>query len=147
MEIPDLTELTQYRDIEAYYDAVPEAALSPESDYGVWWRDDDGGVWRVTYVHETGDVYAVRSPGVTSGRLRIGGVETTLVSAGEHAGPVVVLGTIDTFTEEQEEAARLRSPHRVAEPPLEAVIPGWPDRCGQQGSLGWVLSMIREHVQ
>lgn len=139
----ELLELDSFPTVEAFYLEHPAAHRSPESDYGVWWRDDDGGVWRVTYVHHTGHVYAVRSAGVRSGVANIGGQRCVLVSAGPGDGPVIILGQLPTFSDEREAEVRAASPYRVAAPPeMERAMEGWPDQCGPQGGLAWVLERV-----
>lgn len=128
-------EFEQFPDIEAYYAAHPEARASVESDYGVWWKDEDGGNWRVTYVHETGHVYAICLGSTSSGLVSIGGEEAVMVSAGDgRSGPVVILGTIEACGD-----IGLRAPD-----PAERVLEGWADKCGEQGSLAWVIGRLRE---
>lgn len=135
-EDPDApVDLEAYPDREAFYDANPEARGSGESDYGVWWRDDDRGTWRISWVHATGDVYAVRAP-------RPAPRDTTYAGWLQLAGlygarmPVVVLGNV----------GKLRSTGPDAfdhTEPLEAILPGWGERCGELGSLAWAVRRIR----
>jgi len=136
-------QVRTFPDIEAYYEAEPAARLSPESDYGCWWRDADGGVWRVSYVHETGDVYAIRSRGVESGLFRLGQEVVALVSSGRAEGPVVILGRLAPWTEDQAKASE--TPHRpmgIEPPPSATALEGWADFCGAQGSLDWVYYRV-----
>lgn len=133
----DLAEMEKYPDIDAYYDAYPKARMSIESDYGVWWKDDDGGTWRVTYVHETGHVYAICSSGVASGVLRVGGQEAVYVSAGKAVGPVVILGTLHPNPWDPDEPSR--------EPLATKDAFGgdrWATVCGGQGSLAWIAERV-----
>ena len=50
----------RFRDVEAFYDARG-GRRSGESDFGSWWTDSVRGYpyFRVSAVHDTGDVYAV----------------------------------------------------------------------------------------
>lgn len=140
----DLQDLETHPDIEAFYSAHEAARYSGESDYGVWWKDDDGGNWRVTYVHETGHVYAICQGGTVSRRARIGGSPVDIVSAGAGAGPVVVMGILQPFPREEEERVRREHWAGVAPPePAESVLDGWAQKCGQQGSLAWAFNRIR----
>ncbi len=49
-----------YLSLEAFYDDNPARRASPEADYGVWWLGPDGFYprWRVSYIRDTGEVYA-----------------------------------------------------------------------------------------
>ena len=154
-----MPERLAYPNIEAYYRAWPAARDSVESDYGVWWRDDDGGIWRVTYVHETGHVYAilVGPRGATRRAARIGGQPVVMISAADDdhlPGPVAILGALDTWTDEQERAAGraateawrtagFRAPRpEWPQDPAGRLLDGWADICGQQGSLAWVMQRV-----
>ena len=132
-----LSDLETHPDIEAYYDAYPEARHSGESDYGVWWKDDDGGNWRVTYVHHTGHYYALHLGGTVSRRLAIAG-NPILVSSGDgrSEGPVLILGQGETCGD-----LTLRDTE-----PSEVVLEGWAEPCGSQGSLAWAVQRIRERA-
>lgn len=48
-----------FDDIEDFYDDNPVRRYSPECDYGVHWRTGDSDKWRVTYVRDTGEIYAI----------------------------------------------------------------------------------------
>ena len=45
--------------------AVPERKRSPEVDFGVWWyipgEADWGPHWRVSWIRDTGELYAIES--------------------------------------------------------------------------------------
>jgi hypothetical protein len=137
----DLNELDQFPDVEAFYRFEPRAERSGESDYGVWWRDDDGGVWRVSYVHDTGHVYAVRLGGVRSDFLRLGAEEVVLVSAGDEVGPVVILGRIAPRPWRSRRETFFGG--RRDDEPAEEALKGWTEECGQQGSLAWALARVQ----
>lgn len=155
----DLARLETFPDIEAFYNAHPAARHSVESDYGCWWKDDGGGNWRVTYVHDTGHVYAIGSGSTSSRSVRVGGEEVAVITPGESHGPVVILGQLPTFTKERE--AQVKSERLEAwkasgysralslgvyssEPPeIAAALEGWAQKCGEQGSLAWALAQIR----
>lgn len=159
MSTVDLLALETYPNIEAFYAAFPPARDSVESDYGCWWKDDDGGNWRVTYVHDTGHVYAVAAGCTIATHLRIGGEVVAIVSAGDNEGPVVILGQLRAFTQGRE--ARLKRErlerwkasgyrrelaadiHSSEPPEAGAALQGWAERCGEQGSLAWALQRVR----
>jgi hypothetical protein len=150
--------LETYPSIQAFYTRYAEARHSAESDYGVWWRDADGGVWRVTYVHDTGHVYAVRGSH-WSGAVTLGDHEVLVVSAGNGEGLVVILGRLPTFTLEREGqlqrelrdawaesgyARELAPRSQYSGPPeMEYAFEGWAEVCGTQGSLEWAYQRVR----
>lgn len=136
-----------YRNIEAFYTRFPAARRSPESDYGVWWKCPDGKNWRVTYVHATGHVYAIQLGGTTS--FFDSGLDATVIMAGDkgpNEGPVVILGKIEPFPEEEEDRVRRSNRFRVAPPPIEGIIDGWAEKCGEQGSLEWIYDRIQSRT-
>ncbi len=58
-----------FGNIEEYYGENAERRYSVEADYGFHWRlDGEPERWRVSYVRNTGEVYAVRLAGTGSGR-------------------------------------------------------------------------------
>lgn len=60
--------------IEVFYDERPERRFSGEADYGVYWRANGRNwpLWRVSYIHATGEIYAV--PLNDEGSVRVLGV-------------------------------------------------------------------------
>ena len=64
----------KFKHLEHFYSANPARRFSPEAGYGVHWRRTGWtGNWRVSYVRDTGEVYAL--PG------------------GPGDGPLLLLGT------------------------------------------------------
>ena len=62
----DLAALPRFENVETFYAADERRRFSPEWDYGVWWRstiEHRWPRWRVSWVVETGDLYAVRLAG------------------------------------------------------------------------------------
>ena len=51
-----------YPNLEAFYNENPARRESGEADYGCWWTVPgmDWPKWRVSYIYETGEVYAVQ---------------------------------------------------------------------------------------
>lgn len=92
---------------------------SPERDFGVWWRDEHGITYRVSWVLVTGEVVAVR-----------------LGAALGNAGQVEVLGVVpydgDPFTHRRESAQSA----------MDQILGGWADVCGAPGSLDWARSAL-----
>ena len=56
--------IISFANLEHFYSSNPARRFSPEAGYGVHWRLDRWeGSWRVCYVRETGEVYALRGSG------------------------------------------------------------------------------------
>lgn len=65
--------MNTYPNIEAFYSEDEARRRSGESDYGVWWTNEQRWpTWRVSYVQATGEVYAVQLQGM--GRVEVLGV-------------------------------------------------------------------------
>jgi hypothetical protein len=88
---------------------------SPESDYGVHWRDGDRAwpEWRVSYIRDTGEIYATRQGGRGSLVRLLGAVPADPVADGE-----VYYRTLD------------------------AILDGWADPGVSGFSLAWVTSRL-----
>jgi hypothetical protein len=57
--------MVEYRDRDAFYAADERRKHSAEADFGSRWRDDTGASWRISWLHDTGEIYAVRlGPGL-----------------------------------------------------------------------------------
>lgn len=56
-----------YPNIDDFYAENEERRRSGEADYGVWWTKPGPSwpKWRVSYIHKTGEVYAVQLTGGT----------------------------------------------------------------------------------
>jgi hypothetical protein len=82
--------MVEYRDRDAFYAADERRKHSAEADFGSRCRDDTGASWRISWLHDTGEIYAVRlGPGlVDPGRGAVA------AAAGFSSGPVAVLGRI-----------------------------------------------------
>ena len=51
---------TTYSSLAEFYNEDPQRQHSGEADYGVWWQDTRPYPrWRVSYIKDTGEVYAV----------------------------------------------------------------------------------------
>ena len=102
-----------YRSIEEFYDTDPSRRHSNEADYGAHWRVHP---WRVSYVRDTGEVYAVRQNGRPQGR-------------------VLVLGVVpaDEVTDERRDLY-----YRTQ----EGVLEGWPEPCTRTEGLWWVRDRL-----
>ncbi len=125
----------QFPSIDALYDAYPAARHSPESDYGCWWKDDDGGNWRLTFIHHTGQFYAEFSGGTVSAQTVVAGQRVQYISAGGGRGPVLIVGI----------ARPMMDDSMGAPDPCEKILEGWAEKCGEQGSLQWAIDRIQEN--
>ena len=63
-----------YPSLEAFYNANESRRRSPEADYGVWWTEASRRwpKWRVSYVKQTGEVYAVQT--TSAGHVAVLGI-------------------------------------------------------------------------
>ena len=121
---------------EEFYSDNPARRRSPETDYGVHWRLDGwAGTWRVSYVRDTGEVYAVFQGPTQSGRLPTGEI---IIATGPEEGPVLLLGHFPWKPSDLEEAG----PRDVYYRSLELLLEGWPERCVQPNGLVWVIEKL-----
>lgn len=120
--------LTVYDDLPAFYAADPRRARSGEADFGVWWREQTNfPVWRVSWVKDTGEVYAIcLLAGITAA-----GRGAVAIAAGYPTGRVEVLGVIPADPNAS-----------VAYAHVEAALTGWGEECGKPHSLTWVRERI-----
>ncbi len=110
-----------YETLGAFYEAHPRRRGSPEHDFGVNWRAlDRHPVHRLSSVEATGELYGLR--------LTSGWWATERLAVDARPGPVEVLAEIPTSGHPDNSKAHLI---------VEAVLFGWPERCGSIGSLGW----------
>jgi hypothetical protein len=116
--------LATFADEEAFFRADERRRRSGESDYGVWWRDELGAVWRVSFVHATGEVYALHQGPPTMTPM---GRDLVMVSASAGVdGPLLVLAA------------------GLTEAETEARLEGWAEMCGRPNSLGWIRERLGE---
>ena len=105
-----------FKNLEQFYSDNPTRRSSPEADYGVHWQLPNwAGNWRVTYVRDTGEVYALYSA----------------------SGPLMLLGTfpIDPDT---------AGPWDIYYNGLDRLLEGWTDHCGPPGGLGWLIEKMAQ---
>ncbi|MTD47656.1 hypothetical protein GKE82_25990 [Conexibacter sp. W3-3-2] len=78
-------------DLETFYAARPQRRDAEEWDHGLYWREvADGANHRVTWLKETGEIYALRLSDAAV-RAFDGGV---IVDAGVATGAVELLGVV-----------------------------------------------------
>ena len=114
--------VTGYATIEEFFDARPERRGSPQADYGTGWTENgqERPPWRVSWLEETGEVFAVRL-------------------ADSPAGPVRLLAIVRP----DPVLPGRRKPNRT----LDALLDGWADHAVSGGDLAWVtwrLSLARD---
>jgi hypothetical protein len=104
----------KYESLRDFYADDDRRRLSGEADYGVHWKLGNNAFprWRVSYVHETGEVYAV-----------------ALVPGSRDQ--VVVMGVVPP----DEDGVTYYDT-------LDKILHGWEHECGKPGSLDWVMSRL-----
>lgn len=136
--------------IEDFYADDELRRRSMERDYGVWWKDDAGGNWRVTWVEATGEIYALRLGPTKTGEVRIGDSIVSVTANNPHPdreGPVVVLGEIPASWGECNNGFCSSSFHAMDCPAdsgyhVEKALDGWAEVCGAIGSLHWIKARV-----
>ena len=109
-------------DIEEFYDADPRRRESEETEFGREWSDADGLRTELSWVADTGELYAMAEPAGSVemdpiGDTRVDDLPTELVT-------VEILATIPDRAE------------------LERILTGWEDAMGGTHSLEWVRQRI-----
>jgi hypothetical protein len=97
---------------------------SGESDFGVWWRSSNQGfpVYRISVVHATGEVIAVRSD--TDDYEVLGSVT--------HDGKLI----------HDPPYYRPECGDDCAYAAAERLFDGWADKCGSPGGLEWIKERL-----
>ena len=104
-----------FKNLEQFYSANPTRRSSPEADYGAHWRLAGwAGSWRVSYVRDTGEVYALDGA----------------------SGPLMILGTFPIDPD--------AGPGDVYYNGLDRLLEGWPDHCGPPGGLTWLIGKMAQ---
>jgi len=109
-------------DIEEFYDADPRRRESDEVEFGQDWSDADGVRCEISWVADTGELYAMREPDAPIDMDPVGDefvekLPTELVT-------VEVLGVV---------------PGRDA---VDALLAGWQDAMGAPNSVEWVVTRL-----
>jgi hypothetical protein len=126
----EVTGLSAFESVEAFYAADERRRRSPELDFGVWWRHR-GVVYRLSWVEATGELIVVQlsPPRVEpfafpiNGEGVVGGLGTIVV--GGDPETVTIIGRVN------------------GREVVERLLDGWADWCGEQESLAWVLDRVR----
>lgn len=112
-----------YPSLTAFYAADRRRLTSPEWDYGVMWQLDDGPLWpewRVAWVVETGEVYAVSNAGK----------DVT----------VQVLGVVEKVGEYPYDTSRETWSDWAARQPIEQVMRDWAEE--PHRPLSWISGRL-----
>jgi hypothetical protein len=109
-------------DIEQFYDADPRRRESDETEFGREWTDARGGRTELSWVADTGELYAMAEPVEQVymdpvGDTRVGELPTALVT-------VEILGVV---------------PDRAR---VDELLAGWQDEMGKPNSLQWVRDRL-----
>ena len=104
-----------FKNLEQFYSTNPTRRSSPEAGYGAHWQLAGWpGSWRVSYVRDTGEVYALgRGPG---------------------SGPLLLLGAFPIDPD--------AGPGDVYYQSLDRFLKGWPDHCGPTNGLAWLIGKM-----
>jgi len=111
-------------DIEEFYDADPRRRESEETEFGREWSDANGLRTELSWVTDTGELYAMAEPAGSVemdpfGDTRVDDIPTELVT-------VEILATI---TERAE---------------VDRILTGWEDAMNGANSLEWVRQRLRD---
>lgn len=94
-------------------------------DFGVWWRDRVGGVYRLTWLGPR----ARPDDAAPAGELYL------LATRGSHFGSVELLCLVDPLENEV-----------AIDGTVELILAGWGDVCGDDGSVDWVRDCVRQAI-
>ena len=124
--------MQSFKNMGEFYSDNSARRRSPEADYGVHWKLDGWpNSWRVSYVRDTSEIYAVHQGPIQTGILPTGEI---IIANGLEEGPVLLLGHFPI----DEEAG----PYDVYYRGLEHHLEGWPERCVQPNGLVWVIEKL-----
>ena len=106
-----------YPTIEAYYAADERRRDSEEADYGIDWQLSGWEHrWRVSYVRNTGEVFAVHQ--------------------GHVVGPVFMLGHVPP------DPVGGRGRDTLFYRTLDDILSGWPEHCSREDGLNWLRDCL-----
>ena len=133
--------MQSFKNVEEFYSENSAGLRSPAADYGVHWKLEGWpNSFRVSYVRDTGEIYAVQQGPIPSGILPTGEIiiATRPEATGPEEGPVLLLGHFPWHPSDLEEAG----PRDVYYRGLEHLLEGWPERCVQPNGLVWVIEKL-----
>ena len=116
----------QFATIEAFWHDDPDRNRSEETDFGYHWRrPGDPYRWRVSYIRNTGEVYAVR--------------------LAPQEGPLLVLGRVPQDPEaDNQHSAEGRDQGNLYNRTVNRILKGWNERCTSPDGLEWLESALEE---
>jgi hypothetical protein len=113
-------------DIEQFYEADPRRRASDESEFGRDWHDARGVRYEISWVRDTGELYAMSEP---DGSIISDGLgDENIVPMPTDLVQVEVLGTVESAAAVQQ------------------VLAGWPDAMTGPDSLAWVRERVGRGV-
>jgi hypothetical protein len=113
----------QFMDLEAFYRQDERRRSSEEIEYGRDWQDGHGNRYEISYVVDTGELYAMRDP--IGGLVPVtwfGELFSTPVPEGSLA--VAVLATVD-------------EPDALAD-----ALEGWPEAMAGADGIAWLVERM-----
>ena len=113
-----------FPNLEDFYRQDSQRRYSGEADYGVHWTLPGSNLrYRVSYVRNTGEIYAV--PNLSPNEAK-----------------VFLIGQVPADPVEDEPKSW---PTRRWYATLDAILDGWPSRYGEPGGLQWLLERLAPH--
>ena len=111
-------------DIEEFYDGDPRRRASDEIEYGTDWTDTKGVRCEISWIADTGEIYAMAEPiepigSDGLGDLYVQGMPTDAVT-------VELLG------------------HSPSQEGVEKLLEGWETAMTEPGSLSWVRERVKD---
>lgn len=100
-------------------------AMADSHDYGIWWRDNVGGVYRLTWLGPRRRPAGAGAPG----ELYL------LALRGSHFGSAELLCVIPPIDDD---------PFEPLDGNVERLLDGWAEVCGKDGSVDWIRDRVRE---
>ena len=109
-------------DIEQFYEQDPRRRASAESEFGRDWHDAGGVRYEISWVQDTGELYAMSEP---EGSIISDGLgDENIVPMPTNLVQVEVLGTVPTAGA------------------VQRVLAGWPEAMARPDSLAWVRERL-----
>ena len=111
-------------DIEEFYDADPRRRESEETEFGREWSDANGLRTELSWVADTGELYAMAEP---AGAVEMDPVGDTRVD--DLPTELLTVEILATITDRAE---------------LDRILTGWEDAMNGTNSLEWVRQRLRD---
>lgn len=143
---------SRYASVEVFYADDERRRRSPELDFGVWWRDRGGVVYRLSWVEATGELIAVQlTPAqaipfhVLEDELEAVNVPREYAERVEHVAEAtgLTVGVIGFAVIGGEPGSVYVLGVVHGRDVVERLLDGWAEVCGATGSVGWVVERIR----